>query len=225
MLKNKDGTPYKLKHPNKLAVTQDIWIGSEEFILHNMEWQKELIEDTRIVPKKSDSSNPTKKSPEIDHQNFDATSYPTKEINTNQVEHKEEIKEEKHKFESIVERETDEEYQIAEKTHVDDDYIIVFHAQPAIIREREDDLYGDSYKTIQYGKKFIFEGVITHETDMVLMMWTTKKINEGSVIFPTAYKSGKKYKTYRWWKINSSQKKEDGFLHTCIPSTYQPDFS
>jgi hypothetical protein len=41
-IKNKDGTTYKLKGPNKLAITQDFW---SDFEVHNMDWDNIHLPD------------------------------------------------------------------------------------------------------------------------------------------------------------------------------------
>ena len=45
MLKNKDGTPYKLSGPNPMMKNQEVW---GNFIVHNMEWEEEKSEKMKL---------------------------------------------------------------------------------------------------------------------------------------------------------------------------------
>lgn len=45
MLKNKDGTPYKLNKPNPLMQGQQLW---QDYVVHNMEWEVEIHVDNKV---------------------------------------------------------------------------------------------------------------------------------------------------------------------------------
>ena len=54
VLKNKDGTPYRLQKPNPVMKNQSLWTG-EKFVLHNMNWAVEIkSEENHVEPIHSD---------------------------------------------------------------------------------------------------------------------------------------------------------------------------
>ena len=95
---------------------------------------------------------------------------------------------------------------------------IFIHCLPAYLRERRDALYGDSYKTIQYGKPMSFEGVMLQQSDLAIEVWTdTDKITQGSILYPkTGYK--------RWWRVQDKTQKGGGWVLVATPSDHQPSF-
>lgn len=196
-LKNKDGSTYKLQKPNPVMKEQVLW-ANEKFVLHNMKWTGEISEDkTELSPIHSDL---------IVQDNF------VEELK----ETKEEPKEEDPVFERKVVTAPDVK-RIEEEKKPDINKIFV-HCLPAIIRTKTDELYGDTYQTIQYEKPISFEAVVITETDLVYEIWTdTNLINAGSVLFP---KTGNK----RWWRVKKKQQKANGWIIECTLSDYQPSF-
>jgi hypothetical protein len=203
-LYNKNGTVYKLRSPNPVMKSQEIW---EEFKVHNMEWQDEKAEDTsKVDPISSDFQVKNTFLQDLD----DA---------------KEEIK--------VVEKpiEQEKEYSVVDRTPVvkvdekrqeelSNDGIekTFIHCLPAKIRQRRDDLYGETYNTIQYEKPTSFEGVIIKQEDLMIEIWTdVDKIEAGSILYP---KSNFK----RWWKVQNKESKAGGWLLTAMISEYQPSF-
>lgn len=103
--------------------------------------------------------------------------------------------------------------------------ILIFHCQPATIRKHQDELYGETRQTIQYGEKFKFEAVMVNRSDFGIQIWASVELSEGSVIYPSMYKSGDKAKEYAWYKVSGSKPHAGGFLIDTVLSNYQPDFS
>lgn len=200
-IKNKDGTPYRLASPNPVMKTQVLW-GSEKFILHNMKWSGEIYQDT------IKSEKPTRT------QSFLSDLEETKVIETPvKIEPKEEststvyeAKVEVHEDKKRIEEE--------EKSEIEKIFI---HLLPATYKTKVDDLYGDVKKTVYYGQPTSFEAVEIEMQDFYFKIWTELDIGIGSILYPkTNYK--------RWWKVQSKEKKANGWLITCMPSDHQPSF-
>jgi hypothetical protein len=193
-LKNKDGSVYRLRGPNPVMKSQELWTG---FVTHNMKWEGEKAEDTnRISPIISDF--------EVRDTFLSALDKARDEIKV--VEKPPERK-------PIVQADTkkvEEEKNTIEK--------IFIHCLPANIKERKDFLYGETYKTIQYGKPTSFEGVILDQQDLSMEIWTDyAEVSIESVLYPkTGYR--------RWWKVQDKTQKGGGWVLMLSPSSYQPSF-
>lgn len=206
MLKNKDGTPYKLNAPNPIMKTQEIWEG---FTIHNMKWEGEKVKDNqKVTPIKTDF--------EV-KDSFLAELEKTKDIKVveTKIEEIEEIKETKEITRTPIV--VKPEKPLVNKN--DGITKIFIHCLPASIKERKDSLYGDSYSTIQYGEPLSFEGVILRQGDLGIEIWTdVKNINSGSILYP-------KTNVKRWWRVQNTTPKEGGWIITATPSEYQPSFT
>jgi len=95
---------------------------------------------------------------------------------------------------------------------------ITIYCLPAIIEVHEDILYGEIRKTIKYDKKFKFEAILISNNDISFEVWTNAiELGNGSILYPQNFDK-------RWWKVNSTSKKFDGFLLSCSPSNITPSF-
>jgi hypothetical protein len=195
-LKNKDGSTYTLAKPNPIMKHQSLW-ANEKYLLHNMKWKVEVFVD------ENDSNA----------------------IEENQVESSfiEELKQTKPELEKITENifeqktvvQTDTKKEEEKKSEINKIFV---HCLPATIKIKTDDLYGDSYQTIQYGSPTSFEAVMLKQDDLSCEIWTdTDTIAIGSVIFP-------KINTKRWWRIKNKEKKANGWILYSITSDFQPSF-
>lgn len=90
---------------------------------------------------------------------------------------------------------------------------------PASYREYKDDLYGEKFRKIKYGNKFLFEAISLEQDDLTLMVWTnTKAVTEGSILFPRSHDK-------RWWRVQSIKEQDGGYIVCSMISDYQPKFS
>lgn len=197
VIKNKDGSVYKLKSPNTLMKDQRFWT---DYKSHNMKWKSTTIEgeievdrlQTDFVMKDSfvdelASTAPVREEPPLPPPETPVTPSPPVKI-----------------------------------SKVDNPLAGIprcfIYCLPASTLKKRDSLYDDEYVSIKYGDPFSLEGVITEEHDLCVNFWTTVDIPNNSVIFP---KNNQK----RWWKIVGSELIHGGKLYVCAPSTYQPHFN
>jgi len=195
-LKNKDGTPYRLRGPNPMMRGQEFW---GEYKLHNFQFKGEVVADTTEVRRHSSD--------------FQGVRDFVGELEATKPQ--EAVEEQVPIFERPVVVFPDPQEQQPEAKPV-------FHCLPAVVRQHRDALYGDSYSTIKYEAPFTFEAYIVDQTDMVLQFWTSgpaaDKVTKGSVIYP-------KIMEKRWWRVRSKVEKAGGWLFESVPSEYQPSFS
>lgn len=94
----------------------------------------------------------------------------------------------------------------------------VVECLPGSVKIFQDDLYGTSYKTIQYGQRFQFRAGYLKLTDLEIVLWTaSSNITEGSILFP-------RDNHRRWWRVISVETQGVGYALTCIASDEQPSF-
>lgn len=201
VLKNKDGTPYRLASPNPIMKTQTLW-GGEKFILHNMKWSGEKYQDT------------IQKSEETKKETFIEELVQSKIIETPVQIQK--IEQQPIKiYETKVE--VHEDKQKIEEEKKPDLQKVFIHLLPAIIKTKSDDLYGDVIRTIHYGTPTSFEAVELDQKDFYFKIWTDIDIGIESILYPkTNFK--------RWWRVKEKEKKANGWIITSMPSDYQPSF-
>jgi len=211
-MKNKDGTFYLLRKPNKLGKTQKRWDYSK-IELHNCLWDDESQQAVMLS-----------KTQILDHyQEPTAVAEPPKVEEPKEEPKIEPEMIEEPKVETEEEPEEDLAFTIPKLK-----YIVLFHCLPVKVRYTHDDLYDEHIPTLEYGKKFIFPGVILDSTDFVIQFWTTDpndQIKERAIVYPFRYKKGPPLKEFRWWKIASKTKKDPGYVFEGVISEYQPDFS
>lgn len=198
-LYNKDGSIYMLQKPNPIMNNQNLW--SEGIKLHNMNWDSEKSEDNSTI-------NPIQSDFEVPDSFISSLEKTKPEITVIEKQSVEISNERK----SVV---REDKVHIEQKNSIEKTFI---HCLPATIRDRVDDLYGDSYKTIQYGKPTSFEGVILQQQDLMIQIWTDIEISKGSVLYP-------KINSKSWWRVQKSEPMKGGWLLTGIISDYQPSFT
>jgi hypothetical protein len=227
-IKNKDGTVYKLKEPNPLVKEQEWGLLDSELIFHNFDWTDKTI---------SADSNPNPLSSDFEVKDKVVSDFPEIKAEPKETE----VMTGDDFLKGVEEATTEAEIDDVENVVLKDPEpikapesnpsnaklknVVIMHCSPAEIREREDDLYGDIYKTIQYGEKFTFESVILERNDLYIRFWTNVDLSEGSVVYPSKYRSGVKYGEHRWWRVNQSTEKSGGYLIQAVVSDYHPDFS
>lgn len=93
-----------------------------------------------------------------------------------------------------------------------------FACSPVILRKRNDDLYGETYSTIEYLQPIIFNGVVLDQSDFEFKFWAEQELTVGSILYP-------KTQEKRWWKIKAVQAEQKGWTYLCDISSSQPGFS
>jgi hypothetical protein len=159
VIKNKDGSEYKLSKPNPHMKNQLLW---DSFELHNMNFEniKGLIKKNKIEIKEN-------------IQELEELVKQEKELEVVKKEVKEAIKEVK----EVIKEVAKEEESSVKKT--------LIYCLPAKIKFHEDILYGEVKKTINYDKKFKFEAVILNITDVSMDIWTNAiMIEKESILYP-----------------------------------------
>lgn len=200
-LYNKDGTVYKLVGPNPAMKTQILW---GDFVLHNLKWDGEKAEDKNVQVAQVDLK------PETFLESLDKAKAEIKVVEVRQ-----ELQPEPIERKPIVKADPviQEELNPTEKINK-----VFVHCLPATLRERKDELYGDTYKTIQYGERTSFEGIMIEDGDLSVQIWTdSDKIGISSILYP-------KTNGMRWWRVQNKEPKANGWILTATPSDYQPSF-
>lgn len=210
VIKNKDGTVYKLQEPNPLTKDQEWDLLESDLVFHNFDWASETIESDPPASSTLNSDFNVSDKVVSDFPEIKLEPEPKVVLEEPEVVLKDP--------EPLPKPET-------EKTRAKLKNVVLMHCSPAEIREREDELYGDTYKSIQYGEKFTFEAVVVERSDLFMRFWTNIKLSEGSVVFPSKYRDGVKFGEHRWWRVSQLVEKSNGYLTQAVVSDYHPDFS
>jgi len=194
VIKNKDGSEYKLSKPNPHMKNQLLW---DSFELHNMNFEniKELIKKNKVEIKEKVEE----KAEEEEEEEVVEIKEKVEEVEVEELLVKKEVKEVAKEEESSVKK-------------------TLIYCLPAKIKFHEDILYGEVKKTITYDKKFKFEAVILNITDIGMDIWTNAIIIEKeSILYPQNFDK-------RWWKVNNISSKFDGNILSCVLSSINPSF-
>jgi hypothetical protein len=158
VIKNKDGSEYKLSKPNPHMKNQLLW---DSFELHNMNFEtiKELIKKNKVEIKEIVVEEVEEEEEEVEKVKIKAIEEEVKEVVKEEI--KEEVKEEISVKKTLI------------------------YCLPARIKIHEDILYGEVKKIITYDKKFKFEAVILNITDVGMDIWTNAVVIEKeSILYP-----------------------------------------
>jgi len=194
VIKNKDGSEYKLSKPNPHMKNQLLW---DSFELHNMNFEniKGLIKKNKVEIKEI----------EVEEIKVEEVEIEEVEIEEKEVKEFKEVKEVKEEAKEEAEEESS-----VKKT--------LIYCLPAKIKIHEDILYGEVKKIITYEKKFKFEAVILNITDVGMDIWTNAVVIEKeSILYPQNFDK-------RWWKVNNISSKFDGKILSCVLSSITPSF-
>lgn len=207
---NRDGSVYKLRHPNPIIKAQNVW---DDFKIHNMNFEETTLNEK--LDKKPTSKIDIKTIVIVDEK-------PPEKIPVNIPEYKEP---EPVKFQAVNPepmQEIDTE-PVIRPTQINEKLAsykkIVFHCLPSSVKTTIDDLYMEKTYKVTYGKKFTFEAIIVEQTDLYMIFWThLQNIEKFSILYP---KNNEK----RWWKVESFKNAPEGYFLKCLPSDEHPDFS
>jgi hypothetical protein len=220
---DKEGNVYKLRGPNPLMKDQKQDWDRKKLEFINMGWENEIIEDARnpvekfktdfnvvdigeqlgLVPNEETKTVPARKFVEEI-----AKPEPIEQVAI-VTPPKEEPKEE------VVLNVPPQLASILKQRGVE------YYCAPAVGKNlHTDDLYGESYYTMQYGNQFVFDAVVIDMSDLELQFWCVKPITIESIIFPKTKEKGQ-----RWWRIKDVEPKTGGYLCNAITSDTNPDFS
>jgi hypothetical protein len=178
VIKNKDGTDYKLSGPNPLMKEQNI--ENVPFLVHNF-GQEEIVEKDKNI-------------------DIPVVLKPKEPVR--------EIIQENPKIEPKIE---------PVKPKISINYT-QFACAPVVMRKRKDDLYGETYSTVEYLDPIMFNGVVLDQSDFEFKFWAEQELTIGSILFP-------KTQEKRWWKIKAIQAEQKGWTYLCEISTQQLGFS
>jgi len=205
-LKTSDGKPYRtLFEPNPILKEQES-IEEKNLVFHNFKWEPTVVEGLPPVTQQKKK----KKRPALKPESLSAST---------QDDFMELIRKEASELKAEKKPEPPKPKDI-----MDNNNVVIVHCQTATIREREDDFYGETRKTIQYGENTQFEALIVESNDLGISLFVKNDVSIGSVLYPSVYKNGEKLNDNRWWRVTRSKPTKDGFILIGEITNYQASF-
>jgi hypothetical protein len=160
VIKNKDGSVYRLNGPNPIMKSQSSWSGYNK---HNFKLGKKEIYE---VPSEKEKINYFKEEKIIDD-------FIADDVKQEEVVVKEEI---------VVK----EEVKVNRETSVDEDVVFVeAYILPCYTRTAEDDLYGERITRNKFGEKLKTKIVPLEYSVNSATFWHNVKFEEGTIIYPS----------------------------------------
>jgi hypothetical protein len=154
MIKNSDGSPYKIRKPNPLMLQQEIEEQPIE-VIHNFSPEEIVLQSkgkkkiTTAFPATIGVMEPH---PQIQEQ-----------IKANEL--------------------VEEEYIPEVKEEIESDNKVNCWCLPADWKDFYDPLYEETRKNLVYGNKFMFEGIVLNADETDYQMWMKAKIKPSSIVF------------------------------------------
>jgi hypothetical protein len=202
-LKNRDGTPFRLRGPIPFMRGQQMW---NDFVLHNFVFKGVTVTDSgpaevAVVPgrlgfveeladltKEAESKIPPAK---LEEPVFVP---PIAEVP---------VKETPPTIASMLKNSPNK---------------VTVLCLPGRMSKNIDDLYGESRPQVVYDDPFVFEGVIVYGDDLSLSIWSpTDKVTKHSVVFP-------QNRDKRWWRVVGIEPNMQGWMLNTTISDFQPQF-
>ena len=222
-IKGKNGKVVKLRGPNPVMKNQKKW-DMDKLQYINMGWQNEVIVDERNpIQKFKTDFNVVDIGEElglVQNEEANTAVLPAKEF-------LEEIQETPvvEPVEPVIEKPVEEENVVL---NVDPHLAkmikergVEYYCAPVVGENQHvDNLYDNSYYTMQYGDKFVFDAIVVEESDLQLQFWCVRDVTIDSIVYRKI-----KTKGQRWWRIKDIEPKTGGFLCRAITSDTNPDFS
>lgn len=200
-IKRKDGTIYRLTHPNPVMLKQELW--DEDSRVHNFQHEEIVTQEAyQDEYGEYEEQEPEPKQEKVKQEEMPLQDIVPEEIHVpvKAVDPKEvpDLPRSKRIVPKAVPRE-------------------IVHVLPALVHETYDSLYGETRTTVRYMPKYTMEVVVASSDDLSATFWINSEApGKGSVIyFP---------KEIRWWKVQQTSGKADGILLHCVPSDMQPSF-
>jgi hypothetical protein len=189
---DKHGKIYTLRGPNPLLEHQDRWDVSQT-VLINFTAEEVVIHDTYVLhwPKEPERTSVLAEFAE--------------EIKAAEVE------------EEILEVIPDDEEEDQEISAILDRHSVSILCMPVLKETKHENDYGDVHISYEYGEETTFRGIIVEETGLYLKVWSDRKFNPKSILYPQGLGN-------RFWKIEYDEEKSGGYVMTCISSTVHPVF-
>lgn len=221
-IKDRDGKVYVLRGPNPLLNEQQEWDKSRVRFFNIGVRVREVINDARNPVEAFNENvidigkelNLKKSEPEPRAKIVPAKKF-IEEIQSEPVIEKQITPVEEIKPEPIVLNVDQKTARLLKERGVE------YYCAPALGRQiHRDDFYDNSYSTINYGEKFVFDAIIVDESDFELQFWCIKPITVDSIVYRKIQKGGE-----RWWRIKESEPKSGGYLLRAITSDSNPDFT
>ena len=223
-IKNKDGSVYRLRGPNPIMRSQDVWEGFE---IHNMNFESQTENNNLPQIKKTNKINlgqvtiaPVEQPSESIK--VDTPIYHEPVVNTPEQPDIVKVDVVPPPPPSNPFVKSQEEEHIIRPTKINEKLLqyrkTILHCLPAKVKTVIDDLYMDRSFKVSYGQKFTFEVIIVDETDLSIVFWThLENVERFSIIYPQNNEK-------RWWKVDSVKSAPEGFFLRCLPSDDQPAF-
>ncbi len=197
-LKNRDGTPFRLKGTIPFMREQQMW---DSFLLHNFTFKGVTVADGDSV--------------QI-----------TEQLKLGFVEELADLVRPEDNAETHVEVPPIENVQVKETPPTVASILknspnkVLIYCLPGVIDKSTNDiLYGEIRPSpIKHGEPFVFEGIVVYGDDITLSIWSpTDQVTVGSVLFP-------KNKDKRWWRVVSRESNMQGWMLNTTISDFQPKF-
>lgn len=222
VIKNKDGSVYKINQPNPIMMQQERW---DSFTCHNMDFAKDVVESDLKVVKPQTKLKLGKEETIKKEVSVEIQSPPKKEITQEEQKKDDFVIPDFEKKDNINTPPPTEhpDPEVLRPKSINDKLKLfkkdVMHCMLAQTKETTDPLYEEKKIKITYVRSFTFENIIIKEDDMQLVFWSHLEfLTKNSVVYP-------KNNTRRWWKINSIQAAQEGSFFTCTPTNIQPSFN
>ena len=214
-IKDKEGKVYKLRGPNPIMKNQKKWdMKKLEFI--NMGWSNEVVVDERNPIKKFKTDfNVVDIGQELGLvSNEEAATVVKPQEFIDDIQ--EPVVVEEPKEDQVVLNVDPQLAKMIKERGVE------YYCAPVVGKKQHvDDLYDESYYTMQYGDKFVFDAIIVEESDLEIQFWCVRPMTVESIVFRKIVKSFAE----RWWRIKHIEPKTGGYLCRAITSDTNPDFS
>jgi hypothetical protein len=209
-IKNKDGTEYTLRGPNKIMKDQSFWDRDSVILLNFGDWKETLYKDQQVTPIKVLEEFVSRLSPNEVTFNpppkLEPITIPTV-VGMPPIERPRIELEEIH--EPVITQ--NEKIAVRQKT---------YSCVPIHYTKVTDELYGDESLEQRFGSKFSFDAVPMENNDLTFMFWTQSKLSKDSIVFQHGIE-----RHGRWWQVQKLEEDSGGYIVTAIISSINPDFS